>query len=164
MMKRIVLQAKCYGWLGLLLLGACSGPKTYEHTVHLKEQRWLFEKALLFPFQIKEHALRYDIHLCVRYTVDYPFQNLHINYSLTDEHHDSLHKAIKNYALFDTKTGAPLGKGWSKTKSHKFLIVSGHQFSQPGSYILKLVQFMRVDMLPGIQSISISIVPQKPSG
>lgn len=160
MRQCIILQLKLSSWLALLLLGACSEKATYKHTVYLNEQHWLFDEALTFPFQIKDSSLKYDVSLCIQYTNAYPFQNLHINYSLTNARNEPIDKAMKNYALFDPKTGIPLGKGWSATKSHRYLISSGHRFSQPGPYTLKLIQFMRVDRLPGIQSICILITPQ----
>jgi len=150
-----------HSWIGLLLLFACERMIIYQTIISFDNDQWPVDTVLDFSFQIKNTAQTYDICLLVKNTQDYPYQNLYITYYLEDDSSHLLHKALKNYPLFDLKTGKPLGSGLWKSKNHTFLVVDSHQFSHSGSYTLKLEHFMRTDTLPGLRTIGIKVVPSK---
>ncbi|MEL6606849.1 MAG: gliding motility lipoprotein GldH [Bacteroidota bacterium] len=148
-------------WLSLFLFYACGGTSIYQTSTSLEHSQWPASSVLDFSFQVGDESQDYDIYLLVKNSQDYPYQNLYVTYYLEDATHNLLHKELKNYALFDIKTGKPLGTGWRKSKRHEFLLTTGYQFSQSGSYTLKLVHFMRTDHLPGLQTIGMKVTPSK---
>lgn len=150
-----------YCWIGLLLFCACGQLAIYQNRVSFAHCQWPVDAVLDFSFQISDTAQAYDIALLVKHTQDYPYQNLYITYYLEDDASHLLHKELKNYALFDVKTGKPLGRGRWKSKSHTFSVAANQHFSHPGLYTLKLEHFMRTDTLPGLQAIGIKVVPSK---
>lgn len=149
-------------WLGLCLFYACGQTAIYQSSISLEGSQWPESTVLDFSFQIKDETRSYDIYLLVKNTSAYPYQNLYVTYYLEDGTKQLLRKELKNYALFEPKTGTPLGKGGGKSKHHEFLVTAGHCFSQPGLYTLKLAHFMRTATLPGIQAIGIKVAPTKP--
>lgn len=144
-------------WLSLFLFYACGHSSIYQTSTSLANSQWPASSLLDFSFQVKDETCAYDIYLLVKNTPDYPYQNLYVTYYLED----GTHKELKNYALFDVKTGKPLGKGWRKSKRHEFLLTTGRQFPQPGFYTLRLAHFMRTDHLSGLQTIGIKVIPSK---
>lgn len=147
--------------IGLLLFCACEQRAIYQNMVAFAHCQWPVDTVLDFSFPIKDTAQAYDIVLLVKNTPDYPYQNLYITYYLEDDASHLLHKELKNYMLFDVKTGKPLGRGRWKSKSHTLLVAANHHFSHPGSYALKLEHFMRTDTLPGLQAIGIKVILSK---
>lgn len=148
-------------WIGLFLFFACERIASYRNIIVLDNCQWPVDKVLAFTFQIKDIAQPYNISLLVKNTQDYPYQNICITHHLENDAGHLLQKALKNYPLFDLKTGKPLGSGLWQSKKHEFSVTDGHQFSHTGVYTLKIEHFMRTDTLPGIQAVGIKVAPSK---
>ena len=148
-------------WLSVLLFFTCEWTGTYQKVVALEHDQWPVAHVLDFSFSIEDAAQAYDVCLLVKNTQAYPYQNLYVTYYLEDATQHLLDTKLKNYAIFDAKTGKPLGKGLWKNKRHRFSLVANHRFPRPGSYTLKLVQFMRTDLLPGLQAVGIRVMRSK---
>ena len=146
-----------YSYLGVLLLFACESTPIYQNKVTLTDHAWPAEELLNFSFQVQDTAQLYDIYLVVNNTQAYPYQNLYITYYLEDATQALCNSELKNYPLFEAKTGKPLGKGWGKVKSHALIVLQGHHFSCPGWYTFKLAQFMRTEALTGLQAVGIKV-------
>jgi gliding motility-associated lipoprotein GldH len=148
-------------WLGLLLLCACERATTYQRIISLDQCCWPVATVLDFTFQIKDTTQTYDIFLVVSNTQDYPYQNLHVTCYLEDDARHLTHQALKSWALFDLKTGKPLGSGLGRSQKHELSMINDYQFARPGLYTVKLEHFMRTAMLPGLQTIGVKVVPSK---
>jgi gliding motility-associated lipoprotein GldH len=74
---------------------------------------------------------------------------------------DSLGKELKSQQLelllMDAKTGKPQGKGLGDIYTHQFDLLKNYTFQKPGSYQIKLKQYMRQDPLPEINSVGIRV-------
>jgi gliding motility-associated lipoprotein GldH len=146
-----------YCLIGLLCL-ACEGNHTiYQNTHTLVHKIWPTTAIQHFTFQVVDTTQAYDITLLVSNNPTYPYQNLFVSYDLQDEKEHILQKCLKEYRLFDPKTGKPLGIGWNKKKSHQFVLLQGYQFANSGTYHLALTQFMRTEDLAGIEAIGIQV-------
>ena len=75
------------------------------------------------------------------YGADRPGQNLFANCLLA----------------LDAKTGKPQGKGLGDIYTHQFDLLKNYTFQKPGSYQIKLKQYMRQDPLPEINSVGIRV-------
>jgi len=150
-----------YCWAGLLLFCACERIAVCHKIMILDNYHWSMDRVLNFSFQVKDIAKTYDVILLVTSTQDYPYQNLYITHHLEDAVGHLLNKALKNYPLFDSKTGSPLGSGLLQSHKHEFAVVNRHQFAHTGSYTVKLEHSMRTDTLPGLQAVGIKVVPSK---
>jgi gliding motility-associated lipoprotein GldH len=152
-----------YYWVVLLLLCACEPVTVYQNTITLPEAQWHVDFLPEFQFQVKDAKEPHYIYLIVEHTPNYPYQNLYLTYYLEDDTQTLRETSLKNYKLFDAKTGKPLGSGFGKTKHHAFVLLNNYAFSQPGLYTLKLEQFMRADALPGLQAIGIKVLRATPT-
>lgn len=144
-------------WIGLLLLCACETTTIYQNTATLADHTWPADSLLNFSFHVHDTTQPYDIYLMVKNTQEYPYQNLYITYYLEDATQTLLNTELRNYALFEVKTGKPWGSGWKKVKSHAFIVLKDHHFLWPGLYTLKLAQFMRTEALPGLHAVGIKV-------
>ncbi|MEM7055788.1 MAG: gliding motility lipoprotein GldH [Bacteroidota bacterium] len=150
-------------WIGLLLLCACKTATIYQNTTTLADRIWPADSLLNFSFHVQDTAQPYDIYLVVKNTQDYPYQNLYITYYLEDTTKKLLNTALKNYTLFEVKTGKPRGSGWGKVKNHEVIALQDYHFPFPGLYTLKLAQFMRTEALPGLHAVGIKVIAQRVS-
>jgi gliding motility-associated lipoprotein GldH len=152
-----MLQLKWLIGLFTLTLIGCSvnGRNIITHT--LNGNTWHRNNNLQFNFCIQDATQPYDIYLLIKDTPAYPYQNFYITYYLKDTQSTVLTTELKNYLLFDPKTGKPLGKGWSKNKNHELILLKNYYFSKPGDYTVELAQFMRTEALLGIHTVGIKI-------
>lgn len=143
--------------LSVLLSLSCNNHVIYQNKIALTDHTWPTDTLLTFFFQVKDTTQLYDIYLIISNTLDYPYQNLYITHYLEDTAQD-LGNELKNYILFEAKTGKPFGQGWGKLRSHELIMVANHRFLHTGMYTLKLAQFMRTEALSGIRIIGIKVV------
>jgi gliding motility-associated lipoprotein GldH len=99
----------------------------------------------------------YDLELILRNAVNYPYGNIYVQYEILNSEGVVLEKALESYQLFDQKSGEPFGDGLGDLFDHEFEMQENYHFPQPGSYTIRLTQFMRMDNLPLILSVGISI-------
>jgi gliding motility-associated lipoprotein GldH len=59
--------------------------------------------------------------------------------------------------LMDPKTGQPRGKGLGDLYDNKVLMKRAYRFTKPGTYVLRIKQYMRQDPLPDVVSVGISV-------
>ncbi len=152
-----VIKNKCLYSLLWLLCWACQSTTIYQETHTFPKKSWPATAIQRFTFQVSDTTQAYDICLLVKNTPDYPYQNLFIAYELQDGNAQLWQKELKDYGLFEKKTGKPLGTGWGKTKKHQSILLQGHHFAEPGEYTLNLTQFMRTEDLVGIAAIGIQV-------
>jgi gliding motility-associated lipoprotein GldH len=152
-----MLQYKCFIWCIMLTFSTCETNIVYRYSHKLADCKWHRDAPLQFNFDIQDTTQAYNIYLFINNTPGYPHQNFYFTYYLKDNSSALLATELKNYLLFEPKTGKPLGKGWTKNKSHEVIMIQNHYFVHPGTYTLELAQFMRTEILPGICTIGIKI-------
>ncbi|OJW66751.1 MAG: hypothetical protein BGO68_00235 [Candidatus Amoebophilus sp. 36-38] len=141
----------------MLIFTACETNTIYFYRHKLPDCKWHRDMPLAFNFNVQDTTQAYDVYLLIENTPQYPYQNFYLTYYLKDNSLTLLTTELKNYLLFEPKTGKPLGKGWTKNKSHEVIMMKSHYFTHPGTYRLELDQFMRTEILSGICSIGIKI-------
>jgi gliding motility-associated lipoprotein GldH len=83
---------------------------------------------------------------------------MYISATLLDPDGQKLHTRLHEMYLMDKKTGEPMGKGAGDIFDHSVLALKNQQFKKPGTYTLKLTQYMRRNPLPGIMAVGIKVV------
>ncbi len=148
-------------WIGCLItfscLSACQESAIYEHKIQFPTQTWPIDSIYAFHYNVNDTTQHYDIFLHVAYSITYPYQNLYVTYYLEDTAGALCATALKNYEFFDEKTGKPLGKGFGQVPMYEFLLCQNYRFPYQGPYTLKIEQFMRKDILPGIAAIGLKV-------
>lgn len=140
----------------LMLLTACDPGRVYEQNTNLPENSWAIDNEPEFKFDIKEPG-QYDIFVNVRYNLQYEFYNLYLQHKLLAPDGKQLSGKLHEVVLMDPKTGKPLGKGSSDIFDLQQPLLENVTFTKPGTYTIRLTQYMRRDPLPYIQAVGIRV-------
>jgi gliding motility-associated lipoprotein GldH len=155
-------------FLGLLLLTACSDDRlVYEKIYSLPGGKWYADSVLRFELPIAQ-AGKYDVYYHIRNTLDYPYYNMYVQYTLIDSTGKVLAKHLQHIELMDPKTGEPYGTNLGDIFEHELIALPVYEFPAPGKYIYLIQQYMREDPLPEVLSFGVKLrryedgVPAKP--
>jgi len=152
------MKLKHWPYWAIIILFSCDSSRLFELNVDLENRIWLAEDPKVFDFMVSDVSNKYNIYFNVRNTMDYPHYNIYISFLLTDSLNNILQEDLRNFRLFDPKTGEPHGQsGLGDIFDHQFLLLEDFTFDVPGSKKLKLHQFMRYDSLPDIVSTGVRI-------
>jgi len=99
----------------------------------------------------------YNIYYNLRNSLSYPYYNLYLTRYLTDEKGTQIESRLDEILLMDPKTGEPRGEGLGDLFDHKVLIKNNYRFPKPGTYTIRIKQYMRQDPLPEILSVGIAV-------
>ena len=146
-------------WLIFVVLVAmgCNNSRIYERNVKFPDRIWTKDTEAVFDFEINDINTNYKFYFNLRNTILYPYQNIYLSYSLEDTLGNVYDSELTNINLFDSKTGKPFGSGMGDIFDHQYLVIDNYQFNNPGMYLFKIKQYMRMDSLPEIMSVGLRI-------
>lgn len=151
-MKQILLLITILG-----LLFSCGDSRLFESKVDFKQKFWHKDSVIDFSFDISDRSVPYNIFFTLRNTGKYNFSNIYIRYVLLNEIGDTVNAELKNFYLFNPKTGQPFGSGFGDIFEHKLILSDTVYFETPGEYSVLLQQYMRRDSLREIFSTGIRL-------
>ena len=140
-----------------LLLNSCDSNRIYEQNYDLADALWKLEDIQKFNFEIDEINSDYNLSLNLRNSLSYPFHNIYIKYYLKDSLNTILSSELKEYYLFDPKSGQPQGDGLGDLFDNRFTMIEDYNFPYVGEYTMEIEQFMRLDSLPLIVSVGLRV-------
>jgi gliding motility-associated lipoprotein GldH len=147
----------------LAWLMACTDSNTvFKDYTDIADGRWFIKNTPVFPFDIRDAGVPYNLFYNVRNAKSYPYYNLYLTRVLTDSAGRTLDSRLDELILMDEKTGKPLGDGLGDIFDHKVLIRQGYRFPKPGRYRLTIKQYMRQDPLPDVLSVGLTVEKVKP--
>ena len=143
--------------IGLLFLAACGKEKVvFEKNYDLKNEQWTYADTLNFDFQIADTMAIYDLVLNVKHGSNYPMQNIYTNIYTQFPSGERI-KQLLNVNLADN-TGKWEGKCSSNTCNFEVKIQENAFFNAIGKHTIKLEQYMRVESLAGVKSVSLKVI------
>ena len=137
----------------LVVISACDDNRLSEQNIDIDNKAWVADTTYSFQFNVPDIRERYRLYMNVRNTLSYPYENLYINYQLTDTLNNIIKKELVNYNLFDPRTGRPYGEGLGDVFDHQFLLIDNFKFDRTGPFRLNMQHYMRMDTLPEILSV-----------
>ncbi|MEM7550200.1 MAG: gliding motility lipoprotein GldH [Bacteroidota bacterium] len=140
-----------------LILASCHPNRVFDKNIDVPSTVWEKENIYELEFDISDPSLSYNIYFNLRNSVSYPFQNLYMEFEMENAEGNVINKELKNFELFDPKTGKPYGDGLGDLFDHRFLLLESYQFEKEGTYTIRMEQFMRVDNLPSVVSIGVMV-------
>lgn len=143
--------------LFLFVITGCTGDTIFDQHIDFPDQTWSQDEPGSFTFMIEEADKPYAIRLYLRNAMNYPMQNLFVQWSLKDSLGVILHDDLVNIQLFEEKTGRPLNKGLSNMATQEIMLDSAFIFPHAGRFELVAEQYMRVEKLIGVMSIGLRI-------
>lgn len=138
----------------ILVTWACNQQRLYESFQDLPTQSWVVTDTLSFYVDSLEADAPLVQSIGIRYNDRYEYHNLYVRYLLKDALANTLMDSLVNIALFDSKTGRPLGKGFGNRLTI-YDTLPANRLPIGGS--IHLIQYMRKDSLDGIESVGIKI-------
>lgn len=146
-------------FLNIFLLSACeNGNRIFEQNIDIKNNNWRISDTVEFRFEITDTTKTYQVFFNIRNAVFYEYYNLYVSETLLDPDGQKLHTKLHEMYLMDKKTGEPLGKGAGDIFDNSVLALKNQQFKKPGTYTLRLTQYMRKNPLPGIMAVGIKVI------
>lgn len=141
-----------------LLMVGCDPTRLYENNRDFKNALWPSKDLAVFDLTIEDPAMKYNVILNVRNSIDFETVRLFTQYQLVDSSSTVLRKRLVEQALFDKKTGEPLGEsGVGDIYEHHFVLESNIVFPAKGRYQVKLNHMMRADTLREILSVGVRL-------
>jgi gliding motility-associated lipoprotein GldH len=145
--------------LSFFSLSACdTSNRVYEQNIDIENNNWRINDAKEFRFQITDTTKTYQVYFNIRNALFYEYYNLYVNATLLAPDGQKLHNKLHEMYLMDKKTGEPLGKGAGDLFDHSALAIKNLHFKKPGTYTLRLTQYMRKNPLPGIMAVGAKVV------
>jgi len=145
----------------VVIISACDSSRVFEDYNDFNEAFWHMDSVQSFQFHIEDTTNAVNILATFRNSAAYPFYNIYYQYSLLDSTGNLLRDNLKEYNLFDPKTGEPFGSGLGDVFDHAVMIEENYHFPAPGAYSVQLQQFMRMDTLPFILSVGARVEMSK---
>lgn len=136
---------------------ACKKLDVFEKNVSIPNYQWKYSFVPGFDFEITDTAAQYNLHVVLRHTDAYRYNNIWLNVTGTLQK-DTLVK-IPHIEL-------PLGsdgKGWEGTgmndiwEVRKAITKGPVQFKKAGLYHFTIAQVMREDPLANVMSIGLRV-------
>lgn len=144
-------------WLLIWLVACSDSHRVYEKNFNFEGNIWAATQSPSFEFQIADASKSYKFYYNIRNSINYPFHNLYLSYTLEDSSANELSTSLQNIDLFDPKTGTPYGDGLGDIFDHQVEAVPSFKFDRPGLYRFKIEQYMRQDSLPLILSVGVRV-------
>ena len=141
----------------IYITAACNSNRIYEKNIKFSDRIWHKDTAASFRFDIMDINTNYKFYFNLRNTILYPYQNIYLSYTLEDTLGNVYNSDLTNINLFNSKTGEPYGQGMGDIFDHQYLVIDNYQFNNPGIYIFRIKQYMRMDSLPEIMSVGLRI-------
>ncbi len=149
-------------FLSIFFLLACEdGNRVFEQNIDIENNNWRISDTKEFRFEITDTTKTYQVFFNIRNALFYEYYNLYVSETLLDPDGQKVHTKLHEMYLMDKKTGEPLGKGAGDIFDHSVLGLKNQQFKKPGTYTLRLTQYMRKNPLPGIMAVGIKVVIKK---
>ena len=140
-------------------MSSCEEDAYYVNQYDLDLQQWSQEEVMEFPFEISDNSQTYDLLLDINCQKEYPHQNIYVKI-YTQYSTGKIVKDIVSLDLLD-KFGNWNGDCNSDACDIHLVLQQNTKFPEVGNYKISIEQFMRVNPLIGIESITFKIVNSK---
>ena len=138
------------------LLSSCQEDTFYSNQFVLNGQQWAQEEVMEFPFEIGDNSMAYDLLLDIECLKDYAHQNIYVKI-YTQYPSGKVVEDIVSLDLMD-KFGNWNGDCNSTACDIHLVLQQKTKFPEVGNYKISVEQFMRVNPLKGLESITFKIV------
>lgn len=140
---------------GLLLWSACGPDYLFKEEKNIPGARWAYKDTLDFAFAISDTQALYKIAVQFEYVDTFPTQNIYAKFYTRFPDGKRLTKPL-SFDFFDAE-GKVIGDCSGKTCRTDVTIQENAFFEKPGQYLITLEQFCRVDPLPGLKTVGLTV-------
>ncbi len=138
-----------------LSISACGPNYIVEKELPITAGEWSYDQQLDFDFEIEDSLKLYNLLLDINYEKIYPKQNLYLRiHSLFPEREPIAQ--VLSIDLMD-KMGRHQGDCNEAACTVEILLQKEAYFNTLGKHTIRLEQFMRINPLPGIKSMTLKV-------
>ncbi len=141
-------------------LSSCGPNYVFEEEVEIQESQWYYNDTLSFSFTMTDTSQLYDLFIELEHQKSYPFQNIYFqiytSFPSGKKIQDRLSVDLMN------KAGVWYGKCGKEECELLVNLQERLRFNETGTYQIQLEQFMRVDPLEGLNSLSLKLAHSMP--
>lgn len=139
----------------LLLASACDSSVVFEEHRPIPAEGWHYNNQVVFEALVNDTTNLHNLYIDVRNTTDYGFSNFFVFLDIEFPDGNMFRDTIE--CTLSDRTGKWTGKGFGKIRSNRFLFRTDVWFPLEGTYVFRIEQAMRIEMLEGISDIGIRI-------
>lgn len=144
----------------MILLASCSGNPFFVQTTSLPTEGWNAADTVVIPIDCNAAQLtaddfchEHDIHIGVRTTATYKYQNLSLLVELTRDKH-VIRRDTLSISNTENQKDDNTGRAFI---NHPTLSIPGVKLSPLHSYSIRATHLMRLNPLPGITDIRVEV-------
>ncbi|MFT5723638.1 MAG: gliding motility-associated lipoprotein GldH [Bacteroidia bacterium] len=138
-----------------MVLNACDNTTIYNESDILSEAKWNETDTLFAKFEVSDSTHYHNISLNTRINSLYLNSNIYFKVILTGPIGQHITE-IKSFEITD-KAGKWLGKGFGDLHSYELPLLYELPLKQFGSYKVKVIPYMRKDVVHGIHDRGIKV-------
>ncbi len=138
-----------------IFFSSCDTNNIYNQYVNIPDDIWNMQNIVEFNPDIRDTSSIFNIYVHIRNTGEYPMSNLFL-FVKTTSPQGFFVKDTFECVLTDYK-GKWLGKGFGSVWNNKILYKENVIFPSTGNYLFQFEQAMRINELPGIIDVGLSI-------
>ncbi len=139
----------------LLLFSSCGPSYYYDQTESIPENGWFYDDMKTFEINIEDTLKIYNLYLDLEHDKSFPKQNLYVQIHTSFPGGEQIKEQL-SINLMD-KTGLWHGDCSGEECDLRVNIQQGAFFNAVGKHKIAIEQFMRIDPVPSIISVSLRI-------
>ncbi|MCC6726594.1 MAG: gliding motility lipoprotein GldH [Saprospiraceae bacterium] len=141
--------------LTCILLSACNSGVIFDENKAIPNATWSYDAPLAFDFEVQDTTKAYLVLLEVKHAGDFGYQNCYVQ--ITTRFPSGEEKKQTVSLELAAQSGIWNGECSGNSCTIEIPLQAKAKFKQPGKHSITVEQFMRVNPLPGIKSIGLTI-------
>jgi len=141
--------------LSIVGILSCGGKVIYQETKAITEP-WNAQDSISFMYEITDTIVPYDLMLEIVHTPTYSYENLYVMVNTLFP--DGTIKRGPLTLQLSNNNGSWIGKCNDEQCDTKLYLSSKAYYKTPGKYTLSFAQFSRNEQLPGVKSLTLSVL------
>lgn len=141
--------------LVVVLLSACDKNRIIDDNQSITNYNWNYADEKVFTTEIKDTAITYNLYVNLRHGFNFEWRNMWVNIETTFPNGKKFDKRVN--LLLSEPDGHWFGDCLGDNCDIQIPIQENSYFPQPGKYIFKIRQDMRVNPLANIKSVGLRI-------
>lgn len=136
-------------------LSACNKDVLFQDTLSIEDGIWRYEDPKTFAFIAEDTLTSYDLLIEVKHDSRFPFQNLYMQLR-TSLPGKRIVEDIVSIDLAD-RSGNKYGTCRGEQCTFRIPVQKSFTFEETGPYEISIAQHSRLDLLPGVLAIGLTI-------
>ena len=128
----------------------------YKKYITIPDNTWDVKNPVTYTVTVKDTVNYYNVYVNIRNADGYTFSNLYLFIDIASPAHVTERDTLE-CQLADPNTGKWLGEGLGDIWDNRILFKRNVRFPRTGDYIFTYTQAMRIDKLPMIMDVGLSV-------